>query len=81
MDKALLVNIALLIHMALTGIMLFRLFKLKNVQGGELILTFLGLMIPIIGPSALITYYTKKLNKQSKQPVQQRVTRTTKKKK
>ncbi|MCA5006648.1 hypothetical protein [Sphingobacterium bovistauri] len=56
-DKALLVNIVLLIHMALTGIMLFRLFKLKNATGGQLVLTFLGLMIPVIGPSALIVYY------------------------
>ncbi|MGN0004136.1 MAG: hypothetical protein ACI35V_11955 [Sphingobacterium composti] len=64
MDKALLVNIVLLIHMALTGIMLFRLFKLKNATGGQLILTFVALTIPILGPSALIAYYNKETKKQ-----------------
>lgn len=63
MDKAVLVNIVLVIHMALTGIMLFRLFKLKNATGGQLILTFIGLMVPVIGPSALILYYDKLLKK------------------
>ena len=66
MDKALLVNIALLIHMALTGIMLFRLFKLKNATGGQLFMTLLGLMIPILGPSVLIVYYNKQLEKKEK---------------
>ena len=65
-DKGILVNIVLLIHMALTGIMLFRLFKLKNATGGQLILTFLALTIPIIGPSALIAYYNKLSKKQEK---------------
>lgn len=64
MDKALLVNIVLLIHMALTGIMLFRLFKLKNATGGQLILTFIALTIPVIGPSALIAYYNSQAKKQ-----------------
>lgn len=65
-DKALLVNIVLLIHMALTGIMLFRLFKLKNATGGQLILTFLALAIPVLGPSALIVYYNNEAKKNSK---------------
>lgn len=63
-DKGILVNIVLLIHMALTGIMLFRLFKLKNATGGQLILTFIALTIPVIGPSALIAYYNKEAKKQ-----------------
>lgn len=63
-DKGLLVNIVLLIHMALTGIMLFRLFKLKNATGGQLILTFIALTIPVIGPSALIAYYNNLSKKQ-----------------
>lgn len=64
MDKGLLVNIVLLIHMALTGIMLFRLFKIKNATGGQLILTFIALTIPVIGPSALIAYYNNLAKKQ-----------------
>jgi len=62
-NKGLLVNIVLLIHMALTGIMLFRLFKLKNATGGQLILTFIALTIPVIGPSALIAYYNNQAKK------------------
>lgn len=50
--------------MALTGIMLFRLFKLKNATGGQLILTFIALTIPVIGPSALIAYYNNQAKKQ-----------------
>ena len=77
-DKKILVNIVLFIHMALTGIMLFRLFRLKNATGGQLILTFIALTIPVIGPSALIAYYNhqaKKLEKNSN------ITGTNKKKK
>mgnify|MGYP000861060865 CR=1 FL=1 len=62
-DKSILVNIVLLIHMALTGIMLFRLFKLKNATVGELIMTFVGLMVPVLGPSALIIYFTYQIKK------------------
>lgn len=65
MDNALLVNIVLLIHMVLTGMMLFRLFKLKNATGGQLIITFIALTIPIIGPSALLAYYNKEAKKQN----------------
>lgn len=67
-DKGILVNIVLLIHMTLTGIMLFRLFKLKNTTGGQLILTFVALTIPILGPSALIVYYNNLTKKQLKTP-------------
>lgn len=66
-DKSLLVNIVLLIHMALTGIMLIRLFKLKNATVGQLILTFIGLMIPVLGPSALILYFTHKVKKKDQE--------------
>lgn len=62
LDKALLVNIALVIHMALTGLAMIQLFRLKNTTVGVVIITFLALMIPIIGPSALILYL-KNLNK------------------
>lgn len=63
-DKGLLVNIVLLIHLALTGIMLFRLFKTKNATGGQLILTFVALTVPVIGPSALIVYYNNLAKRQ-----------------
>lgn len=65
-DKVTLVNIVLLIHMALTGIMLFRLFKLKSVTGGQLIITFLALIIPVLGPSTMIWVFNKELEKKSK---------------
>lgn len=65
-DKTTLVNIVLLIHMALTGIMLFRLFKLKNATGGQLILTFLALTVPVLGPSVMIWFYNKQLEKATK---------------
>lgn len=68
LSKEALVNIVLLIHMALTGIMLFRLFKLKNATIGQLILTFMALVIPILGPSALIAYYNNEAKKQNKNP-------------
>lgn len=61
LDRATLVNIILLIHMTLTGIMLFHLFKLKNTTGGQLITTFLALMIPVLGPSVMIWFYERKL--------------------
>lgn len=63
-DKRLLVNIVLLIHLALTGIMLFRLFKTKNATGGQLILTFVALTVPVLGPSALIVYYNNLAKRQ-----------------
>ena len=63
-DKGLLVNIVLLIHLALTGIMLFRLFKTKNATGGQLILTFVALTVPVIGPSTLIVYYNNLAKRQ-----------------
>lgn len=66
MDKGLLVNIVLLIHLALTGLMLFRLFKTKNATGGQLILTFIALTIPVLGPSALIVYYNNLAKKQER---------------
>lgn len=68
-DKVTLVNIVLLIHMALTGIMLFRLFKLKSVTGGQLIITFLALIIPVLGPSTMIWVFNKELEKKTKKPL------------
>jgi len=52
--------------MALTGLMLFHLFKLKSIQLGKLILTFVALLIPILGPSALILYYQRQPKQQKK---------------
>ncbi|SKB98924.1 hypothetical protein SAMN05660841_03466 [Sphingobacterium nematocida] len=69
LDKATLVNIVLLIHMALTGIMLFRLFKLNNATGGQLIITFLALVIPVLGPSIMIWIFNKELEKKSKRTI------------
>lgn len=66
-DKEIIVNIALVIHMALTGIALIRLFKLKNATGGLVILSILSLMIPILGPSGLIVYLNTLLKKQDKE--------------
>lgn len=79
-DKASLVNIVLLIHMALIGIALFRLFKLKTTTGGQLIITLLVLMIPVIGPSIMIWFYNKQLEKASKQIKNSTTTKKAKKK-
>lgn len=63
-DKEIIVNIALVIHMALTGIALIRLFKVKNATGGLVILSLLSMMIPVLGPSALIVYLNNLIKKQ-----------------
>ena len=81
MNKELLINIVLLIHMALTGIMLFRLFKLKNATGGQLILTFLALAIPVLGPSLLIVYYNKIAKQQQATPIKKNTYTSTSKRK
>lgn len=67
LDKTTLVNIVLLIHMALTGMALLRLFKLKNATGGLVIISLLAMMIPILGPSGLIVYLNKKYEQQQKE--------------
>lgn len=79
-DKATLVNIVLVIHMALTGIMLFRLFKLKSATGGQLIITFLALVIPVLGPSTMIWLFNKELEKASKQTPNSNPAKKSKKK-
>lgn len=66
-DKSILVNIVLLIHMALTGLALVRLFRLKNATVGLVVISILTMMIPILGPSALIVYLNKKHEKQQKE--------------
>ncbi len=66
-DKSILVNIVLLIHMALTGLALVRLFRLKNATVGLVVISILTMMIPILGPSALIVYLNKKYEKQQKE--------------
>lgn len=81
LDKATLVNIALMIHMALTGMMLFKLFKLKNATGGQLIISFIALVVPIIGPSALVYYYDNLLKKKQKEEAVKKQSYTSKKKK
>lgn len=62
LDKTTIFNIAIVIHMALTGLALIQLFKLKSTTGAVVIVTFLALLIPILGPSALIVYL-QNLNK------------------
>lgn len=80
-DKGIIVNIALIIHMALTGIALIRLFKLKNATGGLVITSLLVLMIPILGPSGLIVYLNNLLKKQEEKkkptfPVKKKIKKT-----
>jgi len=66
-DNGTLFSIVLLIHMALTGIALMRLFRLKTATLGFVVLSLLALMIPIIGPSALIVYFDRIYNKEQKE--------------
>lgn len=66
MDKVILVQIVLSIHFILMGIMLFRLFKLKNAKGVHVILTLIIAIIPVVGPSGLIVYFNRLLKEESK---------------
>lgn len=66
-DKGILVNLILAIHMILMGIALMRLFKLKNATGGLVIISIFIMMIPIVGPSGLITYYNRLYIKKQKE--------------
>jgi len=66
-DKGIIVNIILVIHMALTGLALIKLFRLKNAKGGLVITSLLVLMIPILGPSGLILYLDNLFKKQEKE--------------
>ncbi|UIR55362.1 hypothetical protein LZQ00_13940 [Sphingobacterium sp. SRCM116780] len=73
--KFALVQLVTVIHFALMAIALFRLFRLKNVTGGFVILSILGLCIPILGPFGLIFILNKKkkeedLEEQKKRPQQ-----------
>lgn len=79
LDKGTLVNIVILIHMALTGMALMKLFRLKNATGGLVILSILIMMIPILGPSALIAYYNKLYTKQEKEAKKKNHASTTSK--
>lgn len=65
-DKEIIVNLVLGIHMVLIGIALFRLFRLKSATGGLVIISLLVMMIPILGPSGLIAYYNKLYEKEMK---------------
>lgn len=65
-DKGILVNIALLIHLALTGLALMKLFRLKNATGGLVIISVFVMIIPILGPSGLIIYLDKLQKKEAK---------------
>lgn len=58
--KLALVQLVTMIHFALMAIALFRLFRLKDVTGGFVILSILGLCIPILGPFGLILIVNKK---------------------
>lgn len=66
LEKTTIINIVLFIHLALTGLALMRLFRLKNATGGLVITSLIVLMIPILGPSGLIIYLDKKYKKQQK---------------
>lgn len=66
-DKEIIVNIILVIHMALTGLALLKLFRLKHATGGLVILSLLSLVVPILGPSGLIVYLNMRYKKQQKE--------------
>ncbi|MEN5234895.1 hypothetical protein [Sphingobacterium faecium] len=55
-----LVQLVTIIHFALMAIALFRLFRLKDVTGGFVVLSILGLCVPILGPFGLILMVNKK---------------------
>ncbi|UZJ64783.1 hypothetical protein OKW96_00075 [Sphingobacterium sp. KU25419] len=59
-----LVQLVTIIHFALMAIALFRLFRLKDVTGGFVILSILGLCVPILGPFGLILMVNKRKKKQ-----------------
>lgn len=66
MDKVILLQIALSIHFILMGIMLFRLFKLKNAKGGHVIIALVLAIFPILGPFGLILYFNSLIKKEEK---------------
>lgn len=78
LGKLAMVQFATVIHFALTAIALFRLFKLKNVTGGFVILSILGLCVPILGPFALILIINKK-KKEEEQEMKKKNTQFTSK--
>jgi len=59
-SKLALVQLVTIIHFVLMAIALFRLFRLKDVTGGFVILSILGMCVPILGPFGLILIVNKK---------------------
>ncbi|AIM35733.1 hypothetical protein KO02_02840 [Sphingobacterium sp. ML3W] len=80
-SKLALVQLVTMIHFALMGIALFRLFRLKDVTGGFVMLSILGMCVPILGPFGLILVVNKKKKEVDKEAAQKRIPSTPKKKK
>lgn len=76
-----LVQLVTIIHFALMAIALFRLFRLKDVTGGFVILSILGLCVPILGPFALILIVNKKKKEADLEESKKRSSPVQKKKK
>lgn len=66
-DKGILVNLVLGIHMILMGLALIRLFRLKSSTVGLVIISLIVMMIPVLGPSALIAYYSRLYDRKQKE--------------
>jgi len=79
--KLALVQLVTIIHFALMAIALFRLFRLKNVTGGFVILSILGMCVPILGPFGLILIVNKKKKEADLEDAKKRIVPTQKKKK
>lgn len=80
-SKLALVQFVTIIHFALMAIALFRLFRLKDVTGGFVILSILGLCIPILGPFGLILIVNKKKKEVDLEESKKRIPPAQKKKK
>lgn len=76
-----LVQLVTIIHFALMAIALFRLFRLKDVTGGFVILSILGLCVPILGPFGLILMVNKKKKEADLEEAKKRIFPLQKKKK
>jgi hypothetical protein len=80
-SKLALVQLVTIIHFALMAIALFRLFRLKDVTGGFVILSILGMCVPILGPFGLILIVNKKKKEHDLEDAKKRNTHVQKKKK
>lgn len=80
-SKLALVQFVTVIHFALMAIALFRLFRLKDVTGGFVILSILGMCVPILGPFGLILIVNKKKKESDQEDAKKRSFPVQKKKK